>query len=119
MKKRSIIEQAKNRNAAAERARVVCYGFKKAAKNITFGSHMTVRHGPDYKNDHNVIQVLADGVVIGNVIHKKVRGDHLCNIRNNDEIIDLIEDGMTVNLVLKRGYELFIDIPLKRYQGLL
>ena len=113
------IKQIKNENAAAERVRVVCYGFKEAAKKITYGSHMTMRHGPDYKDDHNVIQVLADGVVIGNVIHKKLMGDKLCNIKNNDEIINLIEDGMTVNLVLKRGYELIIDIPLKRFEGLL
>lgn len=114
-----LIQQAKNENAAVERVRVVCYGFKKDARNITYGSHLTMQHGPDYKDDHNVIQVLADGNVIGNVIHRKVRGDHICNIKNNDEIIDLIEDGMTVNLVLKRGWELFVDIPLKRFEGYL
>ena len=116
---KKLIERVKNENVAVARTRAVCFGFKKAAKNITFGSHMTVRHGPDYKDDHNVIQVLADGVVVGNIIHKKDRGDRICNIRNNDEIIDIIEDGMTVNLVLQRGYHLLIDIPLKRFEGLL
>ena len=38
---------------------------------------------------------------------------------NKNEIIDIIEDGMTVNLVLQRGYHLLIDIPLKRFEGLL
>lgn len=113
------IKQIKNENAAVERVRVVCYGFKEASKKINFGSHITMRHGPNYKNDHNVIQVLADGIVIGNVIHKKLIGDKICNIKNNDEVINLIEDNMTVNLVLKRGYELIIDIPLKRFNGLL
>lgn len=114
-----LINQIKNENVAVKRTRVVCYGYKNEYKDINFGSHMTVRHGPDYKNDHNVIQVLADGIVVGNVIHKKVKQDKICNIYNNDEIINLIEDGMTVNLVIKRGNQLIIDIPDRKVCGIL
>lgn len=108
-----------NKNAAVERTRVVCYGYKEAAKQITFGSHITLRHGPNYHDDHNVIQVLADGIVCGNVIHKKVPGDRIAKIKNNDELIHLIEDGMTAYLVSKRNYEMIIDIPNGKYDGLL
>lgn len=114
-----LINKVKNENAAVERTRVVCFGHKKEYKNINFGSYMTIRHGPNYKNDHNVIEVLADGVVVGNVIHKKLKPDVICNIRNNDELINMVTDGMTVNLVTKRDYQLIIDIPNKRFDGLL
>ena len=115
----TLVKKITNQNAAVERTRVVCYGYKDAYKNITFGSHLTLQHGPDYKDDHNVIDVYADGQQVGHVIHKKLVPDKKANIRNNDEIIDLIEDGMTVNLVLKRANQLIIDIPLKRFNGLL
>ena len=108
-----------NKNASVERTRVVCYGFKKESRNITFGSHITLQHGPDYKNDHNVIQVLADGIIVGNIIHKKIPGDIIAGIKNNDELIHLIEDGMTAYLVSKRNYEMIIDIPNGKYNGLL
>lgn len=114
-----FIKQNKNENAAVERTRVVCYGHKKESDNVTFGSKITLKHGPNYKNDHNVIQVLADGIVVGNVIHKKRPGDRICNIKNNDEIINMIVDNMTVNLVKKIKYEMLIDIPNKRFNGLL
>lgn len=108
-----------NENCAVERVRIVCYGHKREFKDINFGSHITLEHGPDYKDDHNVIAARANGIKIGNVIHKKTKGDYVCNVRNNDEIIDLIEDGMTVNLVAVRDYNIFVDIPLKRFKGLL
>lgn len=116
---RRIINQNKNENAAAERTRVVCYGHKEAYKNVNYGSCITLAHGPDFGNDHNVIDVFADGTMIGHVIHAKHPGDHVCNIKNNDEVIDLIHDGMIVNLVLKRANQLLIDIPNHKYDGLL
>lgn len=112
-------KQIINENVSVERTRVVCYGYKAVARKVNFGSHITLQHGPDFGNDHNVIQVLADGVICGNVIHKKLLGDNIGNIKNNDEIIDIIEDGMTAFLVKKDGYQLIIDIPKKRFQGLL
>lgn len=114
-----IIRRTKNENAAVERTRVVCFGNKAEYNNVNFGSCITVAHGPNYKDDHNVIDVFADGIMVGHVIHKKIPGDRVCNIKNNDELIDLITDGMVVNLVLKRANQLLIDIPNKRFDGLL
>ena len=108
-----LINKIKNQNAAAKRTRAVCYGYKKEFENINFGSEITLAHGPDYKDDHNVINVFADGVLVGNIIHKKLKGDKLANIYNNDEIINMIVDGMVVNLVKVKNYQLIIDIPSK------
>ena len=109
-----LVKRIKNQNAAARRTRAVCFGHKKEFKNINFGSCITLAHGPNYKDDHNVINVFADGVLVGNIIHKKRKGDKLANILNNDEIINMIKDGMTVNLVSVKDYQLILDIPSNR-----
>lgn len=109
-----LVNKIKNQNAAARRTRAVCFGYKKAFHNINFGSEITLAHGPDYKDDHNVINVFADGILVGNIIHKKLKGDKLANILNNDEIINMVKDGMTVNLVSVKNYQLILDIPSNR-----
>ena len=38
----------------------------------------------------------------------------MANIQNNDEIINMIKDGMTVNLVKVQDYQLILDIPSRR-----
>ena len=107
---KKLVNKIKNQNAAARRTRAVCFGHKKEFDDINFGSHITLAHGPDYKDDHNVINVFADGILIGNIIHKKRKADKMANIQNNDEIINMIKDGMTVNLVKVQDYQLILDI---------
>lgn len=109
-----LIQKRKNENRSVRRTRVVCYYNKDVYNKITFGSKITVRHGEDFRDDHNVIDVFADGEFVGHVIHKKNRCDKLANICNNDDVINLIEDDMVVNLVNVIDYQLTIDIPISR-----
>ena len=110
----SLIEKRKNENRSVRRTRVICYYNKDVYDKITFGSKITVRHGEDFHNDHNVIDVFANGEFVGHVIHRKNKADKLANICNNDEVINLIEDDMVVNLVNVVDYQLLIDIPISR-----
>ena len=108
-----LIDRRKNENASARRTRVVCFYNKETFNKITYGSKITVKHGADFHNDHHVIDVFTNGEFVGHVIHRKKKGDKLCNVCNNDEIIHLIKDDMVVNLVEIRDYQLLIDIPIK------
>ena len=72
-----IAQKRKNLNSSARRTRVVCFHEKEAFKNVNFGSKIELKHGPNFHNDHNVIEVYADGVFIGHVIHKKRKGDEI------------------------------------------
>ena len=109
-----IAQKRKNLNSSARRTRVVCFHEKEAFKNVNFGSKIELKHGPNFHNDHNVIEVYADGVFIGHVIHQKRKGDEMANILNNDEIIHLVQPNMVVNIVTILDNQLLIDIPINQ-----